>query len=233
MRATGGARDARWTEGGGAGGKSSGAAMSGGAASGVAAARSLLRSTRTLKAPTSAGGLKAPASVTRPAAAGKQPVAIGRVVVSAAASAKGGGKGAKVLSTTVRNKLEDRANKVGDVAVAKGDRLLGDAVQAAREYLYSPEADANAAIGLIAGLERGAGIAAPKLNVNVSVTPAAPPVPALAPPAPIAEASSGGGGFGAWVASLSNTERALYGLGVVAAAVVAWQMLGKKKRGAK
>lgn len=231
MRTTAGARDARWTEGGGAGGKSSGAAMSGGAASGVAAARSLLRSTRTLKAPASAGGLKAPASVTRPAA-GKQPVAIGRVVVSAAAS-KGGGKGAKVLSTTVRNKLEDRTNKVGDVAVAKGDRLLGDAVQAAREYLYSPEADANAAIGLVAGLERGAGIAAPKLNVNVSVTPSAPPVPTLAPPAPVAEAAAGGGGFGAWVASLSHTERALYGLGVVAAAVVAWQILGKKRRGAK
>ena len=231
MRATGGARDARWTEGGGAGGKSSGAAMSGGAASGVAAARSLLRSTRTLKAPASAGD-KAPVSVTRPAAVGTRGLFV-NVRGGALSGKQGGGKGAKVLSTTVRNKLEDRANKVGDVAVAKGDRLLGDAVQAAREYLYSPEADANAAIGLIAGLERGAGIAAPKLNVNVSVTPSAPPVPALAPPAPVAEAAAGGGGFGAWVASLSNTERALYGLGVVAAAVVAWQMLGKKKRGAK
>ena len=204
-------RDARWKEGGAAGGKSS----SGGGAAGVAAARSLLRTTRAIK----------PSSTARPAATGKRPVAAARVIVSSS-------KGVKVLSTQVRNKLEDRANKVGDVAVAKGDRLLGDAVQAAREYLYSPEADANAAIGLVAGLERGAGIAAPKLNVNVSVTPSAPPVPTLAPPAPVAEAAAGGG-FGAWVASLSNTERAVYGLGVVAAAVVAWKLLGKRKRGTK
>jgi hypothetical protein len=122
--------------------------------------------------------------------------------------------------------LEARVLVVMDKAVGAGNAALGASVNAVLEYLRDPNSDPSSAAALVAALERQAGVrAAPAVK---------PPIVAVTPGAVVDGATAKpvlAGSFGAfgWWSTLSDTQRAVYGVGTVALLVLAYKLWSDKK----
>lgn len=116
--------------------------------------------------------------------------------------------------------LEARVLVVMDKAVASGNAELGGLVNAVLDYLRDPSSDVSSAAALVASLERKAngGKAPGKKAPVVTVTPGT--LDAAASKEPKAGSF---GGFG-WWSTLSDTQRAVYGVGTVALLVLAFKL---------
>lgn len=122
--------------------------------------------------------------------------------------------------------LEARTLAVFDKAEATGDAGLHLSANAVLEYLREPGADPSTATALVTALER-------KANGGKSPGPATVPAPVVKPgtvdaaaPKPVQAGTFEGW---AWWSTLSDTQRAVYGVGVVALLVLAFKLWSDKK----
>lgn len=134
------------------------------------------------------------------------------------------------MDTATQHRLEARVLKVGDLAVARGDLVLNATVGAVLEFIRSPTADGAAAAAIVTSLERQAGIKPSSVGAKVPKPPAAAP-PAIdgAAPKPSTEIKAATFGGWAWFNSLTDTQRAMYGVGLVALLTGAFYLWSKAK----